>query len=966
MPKSYISLDLETTGLVSSYDAIIEVGALRFQGDRVLETFSTFVNPGRHIPGKVTELTGINDADVRDAPSIQEVMQALERFVGRDPIVGHNIAFDMAFLHRQRTLLGNETIDTFNLASILVPHAGRYTLENLVRVVGLDFPPQTHRALDDARMAHALFIALLQRATQLPREILEEIVHLGDRFRWGARHFFRDALRQNGRHSFQGGIGTQLAARRGGDSAGPLFLEREKLRPLKPRAEPLPLDIEALTHLLDREGPLARTLPDYEERPQQREMLVAVAEAFNKPAHLIVEAGTGTGKSLAYLIPAIQWALQNEESVIVSTNTINLQQQLIDKDVPLLESIFPERFRATVLKGRSHYLCRRQWQAMRQRGPADRDEMVMIAKILLWLPNTLDGDGDQLFMPTAADRRVWARLSASRENCSPFDCPFYEDGTCFLYRARDRARASHIVIVNHALLLADATTDNRLLPSYRHLIVDEAHHLERATTEALHRRLDRFDIARLFGEILGRARGGPPSLIDNLYHLQRYLSRDVGGTLQEWTEALESAAEETREALDGLIRALEHWFDGEASARRGAYTRRQRITAPIRRQQGWEDIEAVWDSGEPTFERLLKRMRTLSNGLDDVGLDDLPTIDAVRARLSALLQHLEESYTHLRHFTVAPQENEVYWMEADQRDEISLHSAPLEVARLVEAQIWEATESAILTSATMRIGGRFDYLQRRLGAQDVRTLAVGSPFDYRKAALFYAVNDLPEPGQHGYQRRIEETMLKLFLATEGRALALFTSYSQLRATAEALAGPLQQAGIFLYAQGMGSSRAQLLSNFRKSQRSVLLGTRSFWEGIDIPGERLSCLVIAKLPFDVPNDPLVEARGEQYDNAFNDYLVPEAILRFLQGFGRLIRTRSDRGVVAVLDRRLLSKRYGRRFLSSLPGPTIHRGSASALPQIAADWLAGRIGPERFEAKEKENWRVPPPEEPPPWW
>ena len=966
MPKSYISLDLETTGLTPSYDAIIEVGALRFRGDKEVEVFSSFVNPRRHIPPKVTELTGITDADVRDAPPIQEVMRELERFVGHDPIIGHNIAFDMEFLHRQQVLLGNDTIDTFSLASILVPHAGRYTLENLVRVMGLEFPPQRHRALDDARMAHALYIALLRRATQLPREVLEEIARLGERFRWGAHHFFRDALHQSERRGFQGGIGSQLAARRGGDSAGPLFLQREESKPLKPREEPIPLDVEALIHLLDEDGPVAEAFPDYEHRPQQREMLAAVAEAFNRPHHLLVEAGTGTGKSLAYLIPAVRWALQNEESVIISTNTINLQEQLIGKDIPLLEKVFPQGFRAAVLKGRSHYLCRRQWQALRRRGPADAAEMTMIAKILLWLPNTLDGDGDQLFMPTAADRRVWARLSASRENCSPFDCPFYESGTCFLYRARDRARAAHIVIVNHALLLADAAMENRLLPPYRHLVVDEAHHLERATTEALHRRVDRFDLRRLLTEVLGGRRGTPPSLIDGLFQLQRYLSDDVRAILQEWTMALETTAEATRDHLDRIVRTLERWFDSEAPDRRGSYTRRLRVTAPVRRQSGWESVEATWDAGEPTFERFLKQMEQVANGLDDVGMDDLPTIDTLRARLSAIRRHFQESYTHLRHFIVAPQDNEVYWMEADGRDEISLHSAPLEVAPLVEKQIWQATGGAVLTSATMRVGGRFDYLQERLGAWDAETLAVGSPFDYRRAALLYAVNDLPEPGQHGYQRRIEETMLRLFLATQGRALALFTSYSQLRAVAEALAGPLQQAGILLYAQGKGSSRAQLLSNFRKSERSVLLGTRSFWEGVDIPGEHLSCLVIAKLPFDVPNDPLVEARSERYDNPFSDYLVPEAILRFLQGFGRLIRRRTDRGVVAVLDRRLLSKHYGRRFLASLPDPTIHRGTASDLPQIAAGWLSGELGPETFARREEEGWAVPPPDAPPDWW
>ncbi len=974
MAKTYVSLDLETTGLDPQRDAIIEVGALRFSGSREIESYSTFVDPGRRIPALITELTGISDADVAHAPSMRQVAQEIRAFVGDDTIIGHNIGFDLAFLRKDNVLTGNPRIDTFALASILVPHAGRYSLENLVHELGITLTAQTHRALDDARLAHALFVALQERALQLPHSVLQEIYDLGSRMGWAPRYFFQEALRSGTRQAFQGGIGAQLAARRGGDVVGPLFIPEVDVDPLEARNPPLPLDIPSLEAYLNGESVLARAFSDYEARPQQLQMMRAIAQAFNESQHLLVEAGTGTGKSLAYLLPALHWADRNDARVIISTNTINLQEQLATKDIPLLAQVFPTGFRYMVLKGRSHYLCRRQFQALRRRGPADEDEMVVLAKILLWLPNTLDGDADGLFLPTPGERSVWAHLSAAQENCDTRDCPFYAGEGCFFYRARERAETVHLLVINHALLLADVAAENRVLPDYNYLIVDEAHHLERATTDALHFSVDWYNLRYTFEELL-QQRGGFSGLLGELQGLAQQLPRDARAILTTTAVRLEDSTDQVLYRLETLFETLTLFLREHATSNNDGYAVRLRVTKSLRSQPGWDDVELVWDAVAAPFENLVRDLGRMVSALDDLNVVEIPVIESPRSRLVAVTQRLAETQIQLQSLIAQPLHNSVYWLESSGaesgynggRDTVAFHSAPLRVGPLVREHLFGKKKSVIMTSATLRVGGTFDYMRERLDAWDATGLAVGSPFDYAGAALLYVAKDMPDPGNPGYQRAVAEAMAALFEATEGRSLALFTSYSQLRATAQAITGPLAKVGITVYAQGTGISRAQLLSNFRKGDRSVLLGTRSFWEGVDLPGEILSCLAIAKLPFDVPDDPLVQARSEVCDDPFNDYMVPEAVLRFLQGFGRLIRTRTDRGVVAMLDGRLVSRRYGARFINSLPGPTVRIGPVAQLPEAARCWLSGEPLPTSLRSRNSEvfdePWSVPPPEEPP---
>ena len=399
MNRIYVALDLETTGLDPKRDAIMEVGAVRFRASfrdgiihaQVLDKWREFVNPGRPIPIQVQQLTQITPGQVDHAPRFSQVMNHVRRFVGSYPIVGHNVRFDLDFLRSHDLPLSNPALDTFELAGILMPHAARYSLTKLTESLGLPPNSQAHRALDDAVATKDLFVALLELASQLPRTTLREINRLAGSVEWSLGDVFRDIERGQAQSACRGASGQLMAAQLGGaeEVLGPLFATaQEDEEELVPAAKPRAMDVGRYAAMLERDGLFAQRFPGFEHRAQQVEMLRAVGTAFNERQHLMVEAGTGTGKSIAYLLPAIAFAHVNNERVVISTNTINLQDQLFLKDTPDLQKLLELDFRAAVLKGRSNYLCQRRLAGLRKAGVRSRDEMRMLAKVLVWVPST--------------------------------------------------------------------------------------------------------------------------------------------------------------------------------------------------------------------------------------------------------------------------------------------------------------------------------------------------------------------------------------------------------------------------------------------------------------------------------------------------------------------------------------------------------------------------------------------------
>ncbi|MBE0416099.1 MAG: hypothetical protein IBX36_06145, partial [Dehalococcoidia bacterium] len=724
--------------------------------------------------------------------------------------------------------------------------------------------------------------------------------------------------------------------------------EREKRK--EERLAPLPerraLDLERLTRMLGSEGLMARSFPGFEHRPEQVEMTQAVAKALNESQHLIVEAGAGTGKSIAYLLPTILFALENSVPVVISTNTINLQEQLMGKDIPDLAKALEQEpaLRYTQLKGRNNYLCLRRWNPLRTSPSLSLEEVKLLLRTLVWLAKTPTGDRAELNL-RGEEVHIWNRVCAQSESCLGVQCPYQRRGHCFLYRARQKAVGAHLIIVNHALLLSDIATGSNVLPEYSHLIIDEAHHLEEEATEQWGFEVGERNLSGYLNPLSEMVEGehytGLLFEISNYFRgssLSPSSQRDIEKLAQEMHIIVEKCRDRVLEFFDALWHFLEAHTEGQ-----GEYERQLRLTRGIRSQPGWTQVELAWENLSLALwdiDSELNRLYAMLEPLSDAKILDYENL---MIELSSLI-HRGSELRHQINSVVSQQEDEkIYWASLMRRGNIlTLCAAPLHVGQVLEEKLFSEKECVVLTSATLSTEGNFEYIKGRLGLEDTSELLLGSSFDYMGSAMVYIPEDIPEPGQPGYQQAVDRVLIDLCRVTQGRTLALFTSYAALRASYGAIHAPLQGEDILVLGQGIDGAPRQLLQAFKTNPRSVLLGTSSFWEGIDVVGEALSVLVMARLPFSVPTDPVFAARSELFDDPFNEYAIPQAVLRFKQGFGRLIRSKSDRGAIVLLDRRIKTKFYGAAFLGSLPRPIgVKSGLACHLPREVAAWLEGKI-------------------------
>ncbi|MGC1376776.1 MAG: helicase C-terminal domain-containing protein [Anaerolineales bacterium] len=930
---SIVSIDIETTGLDPQKDAIIEIGAVRFNEQRIEDEWSTLINPGRHIPENITQLTGIDDAMLRNAPRLADVLEDLEAFVGDLPVLGQNVRFDLGFLQKQRVLALNPVLDTYELASVLLPTASRYNLGALGQLLGIPLPAD-HRALDDARVTQAVYESLLAMAAELPIDLLAEIVRLGEPLDWDGNFPFQQALRRKAREQAKGRRAPQE------EDGGPLFEEQDKGRKGPPPGmvkTPIELDPDEVASVLEYGGPFSKYFEAYEQRPEQVAMLRAVTKALSYGNHLMVEAGTGVGKSFAYLVPAALFAVTNNTRVVVSTNTINLQDQLIQKDIPDLRAALGLDFRAAVLKGRSNYLCPRRLEIMRHHGgPGNPDEMRVLAKVLVWRLMSASGDRNEINLNRPQEKDVWMKFSAEDEACTGETCAGRMGGTCPFYRAKQAAQNAHILIVNHALLLSDVASGSKVLPDYQYLIVDEAHHLESATTGALSFRMSQQDFERMLREVGGTNSGVLGRLLNETRDVLR--PSDYASFTQLVHRASDMAFRLDSQGKDFFYGLAEFVALQRAGKPQSMYAYQERIQPHTRTAQGWENVELSWSAAGETMRLLVSVTGEIYKGVAELYADGVDELEDPLGSLGNLYRRLSEAELSISGMIDKPTTDLIYWIEVQpQNKRLTLNHAPLRVGPLIQKYLWHEKDCVILTSATLTAAGDFTYLKNVLMAEEVDELTLGSPFDYESSTLLFVANDVPEPNAPGYENAINRGLIQLCKASGGRALVLFTSYAQLKRTSQAISGALAQDDIEVFEQGEGASPQALLEAFRSTERAVLLGTRSFWEGVDVPGDSLSVVVITKLPFEVPSDPLVAARSETFEDPFGEYQIPEAILKFRQGFGRLIRSASDRGVVAIFDRRVMTKMYGKLFIASLPTCTLRQGTLNDLPRLAEKWL-----------------------------
>ncbi|MGJ3240499.1 MAG: helicase C-terminal domain-containing protein [Anaerolineae bacterium] len=920
MRGELIALDLETTGLDIENDAIIEIGAVRMREGQVIEEYSTLVNPGFVIPAETTHITGIHQDDLRNAPLLTAVLSDVSAFVGNAPVIAHNVSFDIGFMRRFGVLKSNLSIDTFDLASILLPRVPRYSLSSLSKLFAIDLE-NAHRALDDARATAILYWHLWEKLIALPTPILFEITRGIQNLHWETGEVFKAAYDEIKRADDIEGI----------QSVNAVFTALDaNVKPLKVNPALDLMAMQEVDEILNNGGALEKQLMHYEHRQEQLMMAQSIAETFNQGSNLMVEAGTGTGKSLAYLVPAALWALKNNQRIVISTNTINLQQQLINHDVPLLQELVEGDLRVAVMKGRGNYLCPRRLAAMRRRLPTNLDELKTLAKILVWLQESPTGDKGEISL-RSGEYFVWSRLSAEDEDCGLQRCQAQMAGTCPYYKARKEAEAAHVVISNHALLVSDAVSENSVLPEYKYLIVDEAHQLEDAVTNGLSVRIDQRGLVRRLSD-LGDVTSG---LLGDLLNNVKTTAPD------KYALRLEAFVQDIGQASKAMQVVVKKFFETIyqfIKDTRAENIYRIRMEGKRRDHSAFQMIGHDWETLSEYFDVVIDAMGQLAGAMQKLEKYNIPSFEDHLNATMASARNLNDIHNELQAFVHSPDANRVYWINnASAPEWLSLQSAPLHVGPLVEEYIWNAKNSVVLTSATLQTAGSFQYIRERLYAESAHELALGSPFDYKKSTLVYVPDDIPQPNDRGYQSMVERGIVELAAELNGRVLALFTSYSQLRETASRISPRLALGNIAVYDQATGGSREALLDSFRSTEKAVLLGTRSFWEGVDIPGDDLVALVIVRLPFAVPNDPIFASRSNTYANAFNDYAVPDAILRFRQGFGRLIRTKTDRGIVAIFDSRVIHKSYGMKFLESLPDVTLEYGKMSDIGSTATKWL-----------------------------
>jgi ATP-dependent DNA helicase DinG len=753
------------------------------------------------------------------------------------------------------------------------------------------------------------------------------------------------------------GADTHVASILGNDGIG-FYIVNNRVSDVYVVVEPfaekqvIPVNPNELTQIIGENSPISKKLENYEFRPQQIQMIDCVSQAINENKVATIEAGTGTGKTLAYLLPAITYVLLNKQRCVVSTNTINLQEQLINKDLPFLQSVLKSKFKAVLVKGRTNYACKRKLAEADKELDlfSEEGEKAELKAILEWARKTKDGSKSDLNFVPRPD--VWEKIQSESDTSLKTQCPFYD--TCFFYTARRAAATANILVANHHLLFSDlavravrGASENAVLPAYHRIIFDEAHNLEEVATNYFGVGITYVGVQRILNKLYRRKKeqekGLFPFLSSKLLKFSRRLSHEKFLKVQkfiqdEGIEVIEKLSFYLTETMEKIYFTAKRLNDSEYGEIK------LRLTPEIIKNKDWQDQILVM------AKKLVHEMRHFTGKLNGF-LRDLEEIESefdqkepsLTIDLQAQSDRLDAAVNTIEHVLLETDNENIRWLEVKEGYKgskiVRLRSSPLEVAPILKEALYKRFKNIIMTSATLTVEGKFDYLKSRLGLDLIepeRTLelSLSAPFDYEKQALVCIPNDIPDPREQRFAEQLPELILQSLKISRGRAFVLFTSYGLLNRLYKKLKFSIEALGYNVYKQGQ-ENRHRLLERFKEDTSSVLFATDSFWEGVDVHGQALESVIITKLPFKVPSEPVIEARVEAIErrggNAFLEYTVPQAAIKFRQGFGRLIRRKTDRGSVLILDKRVIEKSYGRVFLNSLPECRIISGRTTEVFQ-----------------------------------
>lgn len=926
-------MDLETTGQAPSKGAkIIEIGIVVIENGEIVKEFATLINPKVIVPPFITQLTGINDQDLADAPFFEHVAEEIIELFKEGYIVAHNVPFDLGFLNQELKTFGFEplhqpVVDTVELSRILIPQANGFKLGQLSDHLVLSHE-DPHRALSDANVTAKLLLYLLEKLRSLPYETLYHLQQIEQRLKSDLYQLLDERIEAL---AFTDEERADLEIFRG------LALKIDK-----EVAAPPEMFVPTLGDLLDdlyqENGKMESSMANYEDRPGQREMSEIIYDAFQSKRHALIEAETGTGKSLAYLIPALFEAVNSNQRIVISTHLTQLQGQLLEKEIPLLKQLLPFNFNTALLKGKQHYLSLKKFEHELMDLHNDNYDIALTKAILLvWLTETSTGDIDEVQLPSSG-QILFRRISTDTEGSPDPRSPWFSRS--FYQRARKRAQKADIIITNHSLLCTDMTSDYQLLPNYQKVIIDEAHHLEATAAKHFGLKLDYVTIQYLLNSI-GTTKEG-----DWVQKLAKTSSK-VHAFLTEidWDELWQKVKTEADELFRFIFSYVVDQHKKDIAV--------NDIGRLQYRFDSKQETNRKWTGLVEMANRLSFFLRDMINSMSNImellNNQEFDSKDEAE-ELQTAIERTQEVIDGLEQLFLLDDQSQVKWIEIEAygaKNAVYLYSEPVDVSTVLSDQLFHEKDSVVLTSATLTMKQSFRFIRERLGLEKKQLIEekIKSPYLYENQVQLYVPNDFPNikyGDQDEFIYAVCEAIYSLAGVSQGRMLVLFTSYDMLKKAHNILKEFTATGEFMLIAQGISSgSRSRLKKNFQAFDRAILLGTSSFWEGVDIPGNDLSCLVIVRLPFQPPHHPIYEAKAQHLQsegkNAFMELALPNAVIRFKQGFGRLIRSSTDRGIVFVCDDRIINARYGKYFTESIPKVPISFTSTQKLITQAGEWL-----------------------------